>query len=123
MKSLDKKSGTKRIISSLIPLIILIAALALLHIFGVLTFDRDIAAIEMGLINSLVVLSLFLSYTMLNVCDLSTDGCYTLGVAVGGVVSAAGHPGLAIPAAILAGAVSGFITAFLQTVRNMNVNT
>lgn len=36
-------------------------------------------ALELGLICSLTVLALFLSYTMLNVCDLSTDGCFTLG--------------------------------------------
>lgn len=120
MKSLDKKSGAKRALSSLIPLFILVAGLLLLHAFGILTLDRDLVAVEMGLINSLVVLSLFLSYTMLNVCDLSTDGCYTLGVAVGGVVCAAGHPGLAIPAAMLAGACSGFITAILQTKMGVN---
>ena len=41
-------------------------------------------AFELGLISSLTVLALFLSYTMLNVCDLSTDGCFTLGAAVSG---------------------------------------
>ena len=39
---------------------------------------------ELGLITGLTVLALFLSYSMLNVCDLSTDGCFTLGAAVGG---------------------------------------
>ena len=42
-------------------------------------------ALELGLMSSLTVLALFLSYTMLNVCDLSTDGCFTLGAAVGAV--------------------------------------
>lgn len=32
-------------------------------------------ALKLGLICSLTVLALFLSYSMLNVCDLSTDGC------------------------------------------------
>lgn len=72
-------------------------------------------ASELGLICSLTVLSLFLSYLMLNVCDLSTDGCFTLGAAVGAVVALSGHPYLAIPAAMAAGICSGFITAFLQT--------
>ena len=35
-------------------------------------------ALELGLISSLTVLALFLSYSMLGVCDLSTDGCFTL---------------------------------------------
>ena len=29
---------------------------------------------------------------MLNVCDLSTDGCFTLGAAVGAAVAVSGHP-------------------------------
>ncbi len=72
-------------------------------------------ALELGLLCSLTVLALFLSYSMLNVCDLSTDGCFTLGAAVGAVVAIAGHPYLAIPSAMLAGMLSGFITALLQT--------
>lgn len=72
-------------------------------------------ALQLGLISSLTVLALFLSYSMLNVCDLSTDGCFTLGATVGAVVAIAGHPLLSIPAAMLAGVLSGFITAFLQT--------
>lgn len=77
-------------------------------------------ALELGLISSLTVLALFLSYTMLNVCDLSTDGCFTLGATVGAVVAIAGHPYLSIPAAMAAGVLSGFITAFLQTKMGIN---
>ena len=44
-------------------------------------------ALELGLIYGLVALALFLSYSMLGVCDLSTDGCFTLGCAVGAVVA------------------------------------
>lgn len=77
-------------------------------------------ALELGLICSLTVLALFLSYSMLDVCDLSTDGCFTLGAAVGAVVAAAGHPLLSIPAAMLAGVCSGFITALLQTKLGIN---
>ena len=72
-------------------------------------------AMELGLVNALTVLSLFLSYSMLNVCDLSTDGCFTLGAAVGALVAIAGQPWLSLPAAMLAGMVSGFVTATLQT--------
>lgn len=72
-------------------------------------------ALELGLICSLTVLALYLSYSMLNVCDLSTDGCFTLGAAVGAVVAISGHPYLAIVAAMAAGICSGFVTALLQT--------
>ncbi len=77
-------------------------------------------ALQLGLISSLTVLALFLSYSMLNVCDLSTDGCFTLGATVGAVVAIAGHPLLSIPAAMAAGVISGFITAFLQTKMGIN---
>mgnify|MGYP000687714960 FL=1 len=72
-------------------------------------------ALELGLISALTVLALFLSYSMLNVCDLSTDGCFTLGAAVGAMVAVSGHPYLSIFAAMAAGIISGFVTAFLQT--------
>ena len=72
-------------------------------------------ALELGLISSLTVLALFLSYSMLNVCDLSTDGCFTLGAVVGAVVAISGHPFLSIPAAMGAGVLSGLVTSLLQT--------
>ena len=72
-------------------------------------------ALKLGLICSLTVLALFLSYSMLTVCDLSTDGCFTLGAAVGAAVAVSGHPFLSIIAAMLAGICSGFVTGFLQT--------
>ena len=66
-------------------------------------------ALKLGLICSLTVLALFLSYSMLNVCDLSTDGCFTFGAAVGAVVAVSGHPFLSIIAAMAAGIISGFV--------------
>lgn len=77
-------------------------------------------ALELGLISSITVLALFLSYSMLNVCDLSTDGCFTLGAAVGATVAISGHPYLSIVAAMAAGLLSGFVTAFLQTKMGIN---
>ncbi len=71
--------------------------------------------LELGLINGLIALALFISFSILNIADLSTDGCYTLGIAVSVTVTLAGHPILAIFLAMLSGVVSGFVTAFLQT--------
>ena len=78
-------------------------------------------ASELGLISALTVIALYLSYSMLNVCDLSTDGCFTLGAAVGAAVALAGHPWLSLGAAMAAGICSGFIVAILQT--RMGVNS
>ena len=77
-------------------------------------------ALELGLICSLTVLALFLSYSMLNVCDLSTDGCFTLGAAVGAQIALMGHPFLAILAAMGAGVLCGFVTGALQTKFGIN---
>ncbi len=73
------------------------------------------SALELGCIYSLVALALFISFSILNIADLSTDGCFTLGCSVGAVVTIAGHPFLAFPAAMAAGVCSGYVTAFLQT--------
>ena len=72
-------------------------------------------ALELGCIYALVALDLFLSYSILNIADLSTDGCFTLGCAVACQVALTGHPFLALLAAMAAGVCSGFVTAFLQT--------
>ena len=72
-------------------------------------------ALEVGLIYALVAMALFVSFSILNIADLSTDGCFTLGCAVGAMLTIAGHPILAIFAAMAAGICSGYVTAFLQT--------
>ncbi len=77
-------------------------------------------ALELGLICSVTVLALYLSYSMLNVCDLSTDGCFTLGAVTGAVTAMAGHPILAIFAAMAAGLLSGLIVSVLQTRMGIN---
>lgn len=69
----------------------------------------------MGFQYALVAMALFLSYRILDIADLTTDGCFVLGAAVSVTLAAGGHPILAIPAAMLAGACAGFVTAFLQT--------
>ena len=73
------------------------------------------SALELGCIYSLVALALFLSFRILNIADMTTDGSFTLGCAVSATVALAGHPFLAFPLAMLAGAAAGFITALLQT--------
>ena len=72
-------------------------------------------ALEVGFIYALVALALFLSYSILDIADLTTDGGFTLGCAVSAAVCVSGHPVLALFAAMGAGALAGFVTAFLQT--------
>jgi len=74
-----------------------------------------LSALELGFIYALVALALFVSFRVLNIADMTTDGSFTLGCAVSATVAVAGHPILALPAAMLAGAAAGSITALLQT--------
>ena len=77
------------------------------------------SALELGFIYALVALALFLSFRVLNIADMTTDGAFTLGCAVSATFAVAGHPLLGIPAAMLAGACAGGVTAFLQTRLNI----
>lgn len=86
-----------------------------MSISSIFTIGTVQTAMELGCIYALVALALFLSFSILNIADLSTDGCFTLGCAVCCQVTLMGHPFLALFAAMLAGVLSGYITAFLQT--------
>lgn len=72
-------------------------------------------ALELGFLYALVPMALFLSFRILDIADMTTDGCFVLGTAVSVTMAAAGHPFLAVPAAMLAGICCGFVTAFQQT--------
>ncbi len=74
-----------------------------------------ISALEAGLLYAPVALALFLSYSILDIADLTTDGAFVLGCSVSAMVCIAGYPILAIPAAMVACALAGSVTAFLQT--------
>ncbi len=74
-----------------------------------------LSALELGCIYALVALALFLSFRILNIADMTTDGSFTLGCAVSATITVAGHPILALPVAMAAGAAAGFVTAALQT--------
>ena len=72
-------------------------------------------ALELGFLYALVALALFLSFRVLDIADLTTDGSFMLGAAVSVTMAEAGHPYLGIAAAFLAGACAGCVTAVLQT--------
>ena len=80
-----------------------------------ISFAVILSALELGCIYSLVAVALLLSFRVLNIADMTTDGSFTLGCAVSATLAVAGHPLLAIPAAMLCGAAAGFVTAALQT--------
>ncbi len=74
-----------------------------------------LGAVEIGLVFGLVALGVFLSFRVLNFPDLTVDGTFPLGAAVAAtLITGGGDPFLATGAALLAGALAGLLTAFLN---------
>ena len=72
-------------------------------------------ALELGFAYAPVALALFLSFRVLDIADLATDGCFVLGAAVSVRLAAAGHPVLGMLLAVPAGMLVGIVSAELQT--------
>ena len=70
------------------------------------TMPVILGALEAGCIYALVALALLLSFRVLNIADMTTDGAFTLGCAVAATIAVAGHPLLALLAAMAAGRAS-----------------
>ena len=74
-----------------------------------------LGGLQEGLFYALLAMGVFISFRILNTPDLTTEGSYTLGVAVSAVLTVAGHPVLGLICAFLAGAAAGSVTGVLQT--------
>lgn len=72
-------------------------------------------AVQLGLIFSVLSLGEYITVRVMDSPDLTVDGSFVTGGCVCAVVTLAGHPYLAFPAAFAAGAACGCVTAFLQT--------
>ncbi|BDP29991.1 TPA: ABC transporter permease [Vibrio vulnificus] len=71
-------------------------------------------ALEIGLLYGLVALGVYLTFRVLDFPDLSVDGSFPMGAAVAATAIVAGvNPWIATGMAILAGAMTGWVTAFL----------
>ena len=69
-----------------------------------------------GLLWGILALGVFLTYRVLDVADLTVEGSYPLGAAVGvSYIAGGGSPAMAIVLAFLAGAVAGVVTGLLHT--------
>lgn len=72
-------------------------------------------AIELGLIYGLVAIGVYLTFRVINFPDLTVDGSFPLGAAVAASLLVQNvDPFLACFAAMLAGAIAGFITGILH---------
>lgn len=74
-----------------------------------------LGACQMGFVYALLALGVYITFRILNTPDLTADGSFTLGMAVCGVASVAGHPWLGIILGGMAGMAAGAFTGFLQT--------
>ena len=74
-----------------------------------------LGAVQLGLLYAMMAMGVYISFRILNIPDLTVDGSFTLGMAVCVMVTAAGHPVLAIFASLFAGAMAGLCTGLLQT--------
>lgn len=79
-----------------------------------------VSAVAQGLIWSLLALGLYISFRVLDIADMSTEGTFTLGGAVGVQCITLGlNPFLSVFTAIFAGALAGAVTGFLITKLNI----
>ncbi|SJM57104.1 ABC transporter permease [Gulosibacter sp. 10] len=75
-----------------------------------------IGALELGIIYAVVALGVYLTFRVLNFPDLTVDGSFTTGGAVGATLISLGYnPVLATAIAFAAGMLAGCITGLLHT--------
>ncbi|GGA59688.1 ABC transporter permease [Pseudoclavibacter endophyticus] len=75
-----------------------------------------IGTLELGLIYGVMALGVYLTFRILNFPDLTVDGSFTTGAAVGAGLTILGwNPAVATLVAVAAGAAAGCITGLLHT--------
>ena len=80
-----------------------------------------LGAVDLGLINGLMALGVYLTFRILNFADLTVDGSFVTGAAVVAAGIVAGWPPLlATAAGCLAGCLAGAVTGLLNTVGDIN---
>lgn len=77
--------------------------------------------VEQGLLYALMALGVYITFRILDFPDLTVDGSFTTGAAVGTVMTIHGYsPWLAIICAFLSGALAGICTGLLHTKGKIN---
>ncbi len=79
-----------------------------------------IGSLQLGFLYSIMVMGIYISFRILNIPDLTTEGSFTFGLAFSTICAAAGHPIVGLAAALAAGAVAGVVTGLLQTGLNIH---
>ena len=73
------------------------------------------SSLQLGLLYGIMVLGIYISFRILDIPDLTTEGSFAFGVAVSAVMAKAGHPYLGLLLSIVAGIAAGCFTGLLQT--------
>lgn len=74
-----------------------------------------LGTLQQGLLFGLLAVGIYISFRILNIPDLTTEGSFTFGLAVSAMITINGHPFLAILAGAASGFLAGVITGLLQT--------
>ena len=61
-----------------------------------------IGSLQLGFLYGIMALGIYITFRILNIPDLTTEGSFTLGLAVSGMMTIGGHPWLGILMAALA---------------------
>ncbi len=75
-----------------------------------------ISAISQGLLWAILAIGIHITYRILNISDLTSEGSFTLGAAVSATAIVNGiHPLIAILMAVISGSLAGMVTGLLHT--------
>ena len=112
-------SKTASLLRSRLALVLVVAlpiVLALLAIGVSNSFGIWIGAVATGLCLALVGVGVYVTFRILDFPDLTIDGTFPLGAAIGAVMISSGYSGwLTLPVAFLLGALFGVVTAIIAT--------
>ena len=74
-----------------------------------------IGSLQLGFLYGIMALGIYITFRIMNIPDLTTEGSFTLGLAVSAMAALEGQTMAGLLLAALAGAAAGCITGLLQT--------
>ena len=72
------------------------------------------SSLQLGLLYGIMVLGIYISFRILDIPDLTTEGSFAFGVAVSAVMAKAGHPYLGLLLSIVAGIAADALRVFCR---------
>lgn len=72
-------------------------------------------SLQLGFLYGIMVLGIYVSFRILDIPDLTTEGSFAFGLSISALLTKLGHPYLGILAGLLAGFLAGTVTGLLQS--------